>query len=228
MERSQWESSPPSVCIAFGGQKVMCNRWNFLVRARCLSPSLPDNPFHTVSSPRAHTPTQTRTHTQLHVNTHVRTLPSSSVAWSSCKVPKSAFCILGRWERTSWKQWNGLICGFASGFDKGRCSKPTFLWPLVKNVSSSAGLSLPPLFFLWIGREWITRGTVSLIKIFTLLHSPPLLTLYLLLYTPRQSSHSLFWHFVTAVVKKGLTKKLMTPNSSKAQWWRGHKSKVNP
>ena len=146
MERSQWESGPPSVCIAFGGQRVMSDRWNFLVRASCLSPSLPDSPFLTVSSPcvytdtdtctrvqtltRAHTKTQTHTHTDMHA------LPCSSVAWSSCKVPKSASCILGRWERTSWKQWNGLICGFASGFDKGPCSKPKFLWPLVKNFSS--------------------------------------------------------------------------------------------
>lgn len=82
------------------------------------------------------TPTCTHSYTWTHKHTHMHTLPSSSVAWSSCKVSKSASCILGRWERTSWKQWNGLICGFASGFDKGPCSKPKFLWPLVKNFSS--------------------------------------------------------------------------------------------
>lgn len=189
--------------------------------------------FLTTPSTLCHPPVHTNwyrhmcahTRTQLHVNTHVHALPSSSVAWSSCKVPKSAFCILGRWERTSWKQWNGLICGFASGFDKGRCSKPKFLWPLVKNVSSSACPPLPPSFLLWIGWEWITRGAVSLIKIFTQLHSPLLLTLQLLLHIrpPRQSSHSLFllafWHN---------RYNERTPNSSKAQWWQGHKSKVNP
>lgn len=201
MERSQWESSPPSVCIAFGGQKVMSDHWNFLVRASYLSPSLSDNPFLTVSSPHAHTDTDTCMHTcthsytWTHKHTHMPTLPSSSVAWSSCKVSKSASYILGRWERTSWKQWNGLICGFAGEFDKGPCSKPKFLWPLVKN---SPYLPLPPLFFLWIGWEWITRGAVSLIKLFSLLHAPLLLSLHLLSHMHPDNPHILFllalWH----------------------------------
>lgn len=172
------------------------------------------------------TDTCVRTLTHNYTWTHMCTL-CHPAQWlgALCKVPKSAFCILGRWERTSWKQWNGLICGFASGFDKGRCSKPKFLWPLVKNVSSSACPPLPPSFLLWIGWEWITRGAVSLIKIFTQLHSPLLLTLQLLLHIrpPRQSSHSLFllafWHN---------RYNERAPNSSKAQWWQGHKSKVNP
>lgn len=138
MERSQWESSLSSICIAFGGQKVMSDHWNFLVRTLCLSPSFPDIPFLNVSSPHAHTDTDAcqPVNTVKSEYTHMHALPSSSVAWSYCKVPKSATCMLGRWERTSWKQWNGLICGFASGFDKGPCSKPKFLWPLVKNFSS--------------------------------------------------------------------------------------------
>lgn len=79
MERSQWESGPPSIGIAFCSQKVMSDHWNFLARASCLSPSLPDNPILTVSS-RMYTLTQTHAHvyahlhTQLHVNTHMYTL----------------------------------------------------------------------------------------------------------------------------------------------------------
>ena len=110
----------------------------FLVRAPCLSRSHPDNPFLNVSSPHAHTDTDTCQimHSFKWMHTHMHALPSSLVAWSYCKVPKSAAYMLGRWERTSWKQWNGLICRFASGFDKSPCSKPMFLWPLVKNFSS--------------------------------------------------------------------------------------------
>lgn len=84
-----------------------------------------------------HMDVYTLLHTSEHAIPHSHThCHPSSVAWSSCNVPKSTSCILGRWERTSWKQWKGLICGFASGFDKGPCSKPKFLWPLVKNFSS--------------------------------------------------------------------------------------------
>lgn len=148
MERSQWESSLPSICIAFGGQKVMSDHWNLLVRTRCLSPSFPDIPFLD-ASPHAHTDTDARqpVHTVTSEYTHTHALPSSSVAWSSCKVPKSATCMLGRWERTSWKQWNGLICGFASGFDKGPCSKPKFLWPLIKNFLSLSAHPFRPCSF---------------------------------------------------------------------------------
>lgn len=84
---------------------------------------------------------------------HTHTLPSSSVAWSSCKVAKSAACMLCRWERTSWKQWNRLICGFASGFDKGPCSKPKFLWPLVKNSSSLSAHPFCPCSFCEKGKS---------------------------------------------------------------------------
>lgn len=94
-------------------------------------------------------------------NTHMPALPSSSVAWSSCKVPKSPSRFLGRWEPTSWKQWRGLICGFVGGFDKGPCSGPKFLWPLVKNISSLPARPSHPCCFLWMGQEWITRGAVS-------------------------------------------------------------------
>lgn len=69
MERSQWETGPPSVCIAFGGQKIMSDQWNFLVRALCLSPNLPVNPFLTVSPPM-HTLTQTHAHVYTHLHTY--------------------------------------------------------------------------------------------------------------------------------------------------------------
>lgn len=106
-------------------------------RAFLTTPSSPSHPpMRTLTQTHAHTYAHLHTREHTSVRAYAHTQPSSSVAWSSCKVPKSASCILGRWERTSWKQWNGLICGFASGFDKGLCSKPTFLWPFVKNFSS--------------------------------------------------------------------------------------------
>lgn len=157
MERSQWESSPPSVWVAFGGQRVMSDHWNFLVRAWCLSPSFPDNPFLNVSSPHAHTDTvayrPARTLSSEYTLRHMHALPSSSVAWSWSKVPKSAASMLGRWERTSWKQWNGLISGFASGFDKSPCSEPKFLWPLVKNFLSPRVRPFHPRSFCEYGRS---------------------------------------------------------------------------
>lgn len=106
------------------------------------SPSSMHPPMHTLTQD-AREPV----HTVTSEYTHTHALPSSSVAWSSCKVPKSATCMLGRWERTSWKQWNGLICGFASGFDKGPCSKPKFLWPLIKNFLSLSAHPFRPCSF---------------------------------------------------------------------------------
>lgn len=83
--------------------------------------------YLTVSSPP---------HSHWHGHTNTLSLPSSSVAWSSCKVPKPSSCIVSWWERTSSKQWNELIWGFASRFTKGPCSKSKFQCPLVKNYSS--------------------------------------------------------------------------------------------
>lgn len=125
--------------------------------------------------------------------------------------------ILGWWEQTSWKQRNGLICRFASGFDKSPCSKPKFSWPLVKNCSCLP--THPSLPYSFYEGEWITGGTVSLIKLFSLFHPP-------------QSSipHTLRQSALFSILAQLLYwKRLMSiPSRSKAQRCQGHKSKVNP
>lgn len=73
-----------------GGQGVRSDHWNVLVGAPCMSLSLFDTLFLSVSSP---------------LNTHTQSppaqSPSSPVAWSPHSVPKSTSCLMGQWERTS-------------------------------------------------------------------------------------------------------------------------------
>lgn len=124
--------------------------------------------FLTTPSPMRHPAmyTLTQTHaspcTQLKANTHPCMLfHATQRTWSPCKVPKSAACMLGWWERTSWKQWNGLICGFVSGFGKGPCSKPTFLWPLLKTSYLSLPIPSAHVLFVNIARVDYQRYCVS-------------------------------------------------------------------
>lgn len=188
MERSQWESSLPSVCVDRNSGATVGIFWSdLLVRAQVFL-TAPSSLHH---APHAHTDRHTaHLHSQLHTDTctHTHSLQSSSVAWSPCKFPTSTSCIDGRWERTSWKQWNELICRFASGFD---VLSPPFLWPLVKKILISSCWSSPSLGLFWIG--WITKGAASLIKLFILLHPPLFLSRHLLSHIlSRQSLQSLF------------------------------------
>lgn len=117
------------------------------------APTFPDNPLLNVSSHHSHTDTVAYRPVHAVSSEHapqrdrqMDALQSSSMAWTSSKVPKSATSMLRRWECTSWKQWSGLICGFERDFDRSPCSQQKHLWPLVKNFLS---LLAPNLFHSW-------------------------------------------------------------------------------
>lgn len=178
----------------FGGQKVIGIFWSELrvwAQGFLTAPSLL---CHTL----VQTPTEMHAHVEPHwLNVNARTCSCTlrhPAQWlgALAKFLNLPFCILSWWEQTSWKQWKGLICGFVSGFDKGPCSKPKFLWPLVKNVSSLAAHPSYSCSLYEKKGEWITRDAVSLIKPYSLFHPHPSLQVLpsSVLYTPRQLSHS--------------------------------------
>lgn len=136
----------------------------FLGQNLVVEPKLSWQPLPQCAIPPMHTLTQTHASpcTQLKANTHPCMLcHPNQRTWSSCKVPKSAACMLGWWEQTSWKQWNGLIYGFASGFGKGPCSKATFLWPLLKTSYLSLPIPSALVLFVNIARVDYQRCCVS-------------------------------------------------------------------
>lgn len=157
MERSQRESSPPSICIAFGGQKVKSNGWNFLVRASRLSRSLPDNPFLSVSSCCRHWHTHTVTHTQktvCHPAQRLGALAKFRNQSLGSGLPENNGMDLSADLPVDLIKAHVLSHSFPDLLFKTSCPPPPILVPFVNGMHGSA------------------KGAVSLIKLFALGHPP--------------------------------------------------------